>query len=107
MKCKEAQRLVQSFVEDTISSRDLEAFIEHVQGCGSCMEELAIQFLVTEGMRSLEHGDSFDLQKELLAKLEKASRRAKLHRLFMRGLYFLEMAVLLAILAVTIVVIFL
>lgn len=47
-------------------------------------EELVIQFLVTEGMRCLEDGDAFDLQRELELRLAEAKRKVRFHMAFLK-----------------------
>ena len=46
-------------------SETAEKFIAHIESCQECMEEVSIQFLITEGMNRLEQGDTFELKKEL------------------------------------------
>ena len=70
MICKEIEKMIPSFLEDDLDTDDLREFMEHVERCNDCMEELSIQFLVTEGMARLESGSVFDLQNELLERLE-------------------------------------
>ena len=78
MICKEIEKMIPSFLEDDLDTDDLREFMEHVERCNDCMEELSIQFLVTEGMARLELGSVFDLQNELLERLENAEHTLKL-----------------------------
>ena len=59
MICKEIEKMIPSFLEDDLDTDDLREFMEHVERCNDCMEELSIQFLVTEGMARLESGSVF------------------------------------------------
>jgi len=77
MICKEIEKMIPSFLEDDLDTDDLREFMEHVERCNDCMEELSIQFLVTEGMARLESGNVFDLQNELLERLENAEHTLK------------------------------
>ena len=77
MICKEIEKMIPSFLEDDLDTDDLREFMEHVERCNDCMEELSIQFLVTEGMSRLESGNVFDLQNELLERLENAEHTLK------------------------------
>lgn len=63
--------------------RTLRKFNEHMDTCKECHEELAIQFLVAEGMQHLEEGDAFDLQRELEIRRIEAENRAKYHSLLL------------------------
>lgn len=65
MTCKEAEKLIPVFLEDDLDTDDLREFMEHIDECGECKEELSIQFLVKEGLSRLEAGSVFDLKNEL------------------------------------------
>ncbi|NLL79814.1 MAG: zf-HC2 domain-containing protein [Clostridiales bacterium] len=107
MECREAERLVGKFIDDEMDSVELSDFLEHVEHCGSCMEELSIQFLVEEGMHRLEEGNTFDLQNELLSRLDAARKQVMRRKTVFKALYYGEMAAIILILILTIVVIIL
>ncbi len=65
LDCKDYEKLIPNFLEDKLSTLMTEKFIEHIENCPDCMEELSIQFLITEGMSRLEEGSTFELAKEL------------------------------------------
>ena len=93
MNCKEAEKKIPSFLQDDLDGSKLEEFVEHVESCSECNEELSIQFLVTEGLERLEEGNNFNLQEELLMKLEGAEHRINVHRMLWYILLCLEAAV--------------
>ena len=97
MNCKEAEKKIPSFLQDDLDGSKLEEFVEHVESCPECKEELSIQFLVAEGLERLEEGNNFNLQKELLMKLEGAEHRIAVHRMLWYILMCLEAAVAAAI----------
>lgn len=97
MNCKDAEKEIPSFLEDDLDGSRLEEFVEHVEGCPECKEELSIQFLVTEGLERLEGGNNFNLQEELLMKLEGAEHRINVRRMLWYTLACLEAAVAAAI----------
>lgn len=97
MNCKETEKKIPSFLQDELDGAKLEEFIEHVENCPECKEELSIQFLVTEGLERLEGGNNFNLQEELLMKLEGAEHRINVHRMLWYILACLETAVVAAI----------
>lgn len=80
MNCKEAERDITRFLNYNMDDRDLEGFIEHMETCRSCYEELAIQYLVETGMERLEEGGGFDLTAELAARMKAAKRRITVRR---------------------------
>lgn len=97
MNCKEAEKQIPSFLQDDLDGIRLEEFVEHVESCPECEEELTIQFLVTEGLERLEGGNNFNLQEELFMKLESAGHRINVHRMLWYILLCLEAAVAAAI----------
>lgn len=63
--CKDYEKLIPDFLANKLDSKTLEKVICHLENCQECMEEVSIQFLITEGMNRLEQGDTFELAKEL------------------------------------------
>lgn len=97
MNCKETEKKIPSFLGDDLDGSKLEEFVEHIESCPECKEELSIQFLVVEGLERLEEGKNFNLQEELLMKLEEAEHRIGVHRTLWYTLLCLEAAVVAAI----------
>ena len=90
LTCKQAEKLISSFLQDEMDNRTKKRFLAHVEGCGSCLEELSIQFLVTTGMQRLEQGDTFDLNRELKFKMAPEKRHLHILASLQRGLYATE-----------------
>ncbi len=97
MNCKEAEKKISSFLQDDLDGRDLAEFVEHIDECPECMEELSIQFLVAEGLEQLEKGNSFNLQEALHYQLADADHKIRLNRTLRHILIWLEAAVAVAI----------
>ncbi len=72
--CKQTEKQIPAFLEDRMDRRQERLFLEHIDGCPSCKEELSIQFLVTTGLKRLENGDNFDLNRELAGKIRQEKR---------------------------------
>lgn len=70
LDCKDYEKLIPDFLTDKLDSETAEKFIEHIENCPECMEEVSIQFLITEGMNRLEQGSTFELAKELSTLIE-------------------------------------
>lgn len=105
MTCKEAEKKIPAFIKNQLTYGELEKFIDHMEECPVCREEMSIQYLVAEGMVRLEDGGAFDLNKELNNLMENAKKKVRVHK----GLQYLgiglEIAALLAILTVILVMI--
>ena len=48
MDCRTAEGLVNRYIEHELPVNELEEFLEHVQNCPSCYEELETYFIVHE-----------------------------------------------------------
>ncbi len=89
MECREAQRCVQAFLKDELDRRTAEKFVEHVQDCDECMEELTIEYLLLEGISRLENADDIDVRSELEEKLDRVRHRKKMYSRLKTGLFLL------------------
>lgn len=97
MECKEMQKKIPRYLNDELNSRETLQFINHVEHCMECKEELSIQYLVLEGTARLEDGSSFDLNKELKAKLENSRAGVRRKRKMNAILYTMEIFAFFAI----------
>ncbi|NLL77932.1 MAG: zf-HC2 domain-containing protein [Clostridiales bacterium] len=80
MDCKEINKMIPAFLNKELSGRELDDFMEHISKCPECKEELSIQFLVLEGMVSLQDGNTFDLRKRLDKQLDEARRKIRIRK---------------------------
>ncbi len=93
MTCKDAEKLIPYFLDDALDNRDLSDFLNHVDHCPGCKEELTIQFLVKVGMQRLEDGNTFNLSTELEHLLADSKKRLNARRYLVLTSYVLEMTV--------------
>ncbi len=61
----EFEERIPGFLQDRLSNGELERFLDHYDRCRECREELAVRYLIEEGLSRLETGEPFNLQKEL------------------------------------------
>ncbi len=61
----EFEMQIPDFLRDRLSNEELEQFLNHYDHCKDCKEELAVRYLIEEGLSRLETGEPFHLQKEL------------------------------------------
>ena len=54
MDCKKAQSLVTSYITRKLNDKDLEEFLEHVNTCDECYEELEIYYTVHYTLERLD-----------------------------------------------------
>lgn len=102
MNCRAAEEMVTGYIAHTLSMKELEEFLEHVQHCSSCYEELETYFIVHAAMMQLndeEESAVLDLQNLLDQDLKKSRRyirRKKLEHVLTAVLFFIMIAALLA-----------
>lgn len=89
MDCKETQHCIQLFLKDELDDDTAQKFVEHVRSCNECMEELTIEYLLSEGMSRLENADDIDVQKELEEMLNRTMVRVKRKKQLKAGLFLL------------------
>ena len=77
MNCQTAESMVNRYIEHDLSVDELEDFLEHVENCPSCYDELETYFIVHAAMQQLDE-ESRD------STLEEDIRRSKHYILKMR-----------------------
>ncbi len=77
MNCTKAQSLITPFINDKLSLKELESFIDHVQVCKSCREELEVYYTLLTAMKQLEQDQelSNNYRVELSEKIEQMQER--------------------------------
>ena len=71
MTCREAERLVTPYIQDKLSGDELEAFLEHLEHCRNCQEELEIYFMVDVG------SGTFDIMGALQKRIAESYARVR------------------------------
>lgn len=54
MNCIEVQRLIMPFINKELDIDQLEDFVNHVNTCSNCMEELEVYYVLLSGMKQLD-----------------------------------------------------
>ena len=104
MTCKEAEQMVMPYINDELTDKELEAFLDHVYSCGSCYEELEIYYTLYAGLAQLDGEnqgqDMHNLLQEALYASEQRVRARKLFNIYYAFSQVLAMAAL-AVIIVT------
>lgn len=80
MDCREAQSLINQFIDDRMDDDTAKAFIEHVRKCPSCYDDLEVNYTVMTVIRLLEDGDeTLNLPKQLDRKIEEKELKIQQH----------------------------
>lgn len=86
MNCRIAEGMVNKYIDHTLPLNDLEDFLEHIENCSSCYDELATYFIVHKAMQQLDEKqedtvlDFKELLEEDIRKSRRYIRRKKFHR---------------------------
>ena len=106
MDCKEVQRSITAFLDEELDGRSAERFLNHIEKCPECREELSIQYLVKEGMVRLEEGGSFDLGKDLKELISESYKKIKKQRIANACIYSMEVFAVIAVIFILVLVFF-
>ena len=102
MNCKDVDKMIPLFLDDDLDNENLSDFINHIENCPECKEELTIQFLVKEGMQRLESGNTFNLRMELDNLIRDAKKRLTFRKYLVFSSLILELTVV-ALAAITVI----
>ena len=70
MTCREAERLVTPYIQDKLSGDELEAFLEHLEHCRNCQEDV--------GLKQLDTGSgTFDIMGALQKRIAESYARVR------------------------------
>lgn len=81
MNCLEAQGLIMKYINNELSPIDLENFLEHIDKCPDCKEELEIYYVLTTGMQQLDNDyvDTYNFHDAFEKQLEKSRKDMELN----------------------------
>lgn len=77
MNCRIAEGMVSRYINHTLKVDELEEFLEHVESCSSCYDELETYFIVQEAITKLDNEDTetvLDFKNLLQQDLKKSKR---------------------------------
>lgn len=76
MTCKEAESLVMPYIRNELTDEELQEFLEHIEHCPECREELEIYFTVDVGIRQLDSETGiYNIKGALEAAIEQSRQR--------------------------------
>lgn len=73
MTCNEAQRYITPFINDELEPDKIEGFLNHVERCSECREELEVYYTLLNGMKQLNEEENLpnDFHQAFLHKMRK------------------------------------
>ncbi len=54
MTCKEVEQMIMPYINDELTDKQLGPFLEHINACKSCYEELEIYYTIYAGLSQLD-----------------------------------------------------
>ncbi len=74
MNCLEARKCMYDYLNGNLDELKLRGFLDHLEECSECMEELRITHMVYSGVAKLDDGsdDNMDLDREFRRNLEQS-----------------------------------
>ena len=88
--CRQAEAMVTKYINHTLSTNELEDFLDHIEHCSSCYDELETYFIVHKAIQQLdekEDGTVYNFRKLL----EQDIHRTRRHIRQKKGLHFLSL----------------
>lgn len=88
--CRQAEAMVTKYINHTLSTNELEDFLDHIEHCSSCYDELETYFIVHKAIQQLdekEDGTVYNFRKLL----EQDIHRTRRHIHQKKGLHFLSL----------------
>ena len=101
MKCEDAIKNMARFVNHNMTTKELGEFLEHIDTCPSCYEELETYYTVAIALHYLDQndGEGYNIPLRLKHNLEEARNRVRREKR-----YYVILHVLLIVLVVTLLI---
>lgn len=85
MKCIEAQQLIKPYLKKELSDRELERFLDHVENCPECYDELEIYFVIYEALEDSgeeREADRYNFKEKLRQDIKNSRRYLHLRKAY-------------------------
>ena len=74
MNCIRAQQLVKPYLDGQLSDREVEAFLDHVDHCEVCRDELEVYYLIDRTLADGEEDGNYNFIEKLSRRIEQSRR---------------------------------
>ena len=81
MKCQDMERYIPLFIDDKLSGLRMREFIDHIEDCSVCFDEMETNYLLKEALLRLEDDGSYNLHGELMNKIKNTKRCVEVHEI--------------------------
>ena len=73
MDCKRIQSMIIPYIRDELNNEDLELFLDHINSCKECREELEIYYIIEVGLNADKNTENLNIQKSLVEKIRESN----------------------------------
>lgn len=80
MDCRTAQQKIMPYIQRTLPDEEMEEFLDHVDGCRECAEELEVYFTICYALQKLDQDDTESLDMKYFLKQDMTQARAHLQK---------------------------
>jgi len=103
MTCKEAQQLIMPYINDELTDKELTPFLDHINNCKDCYEELEVYYTLYAGLAQLDgKNEGQDMRNLLPEALYVSHRRVRGRKMFNLSYLLMEILAMLVLLGVVI-----
>lgn len=81
MKCQDMERYITLFINDKLTGTRLKEFIEHIETCEGCFDEMETNYLLKEALNRLTVEGSYDLHGDLMRKIKNLKKCVEVHEM--------------------------
>ena len=82
---------IPDFFSDSLEEWELRSFLRHYDACSDCRDEVAIQYLIHEGLARVESGTAFNFEREMNEYLDEERKRLLRREWFTRLTFGVEL----------------
>ncbi len=77
MDCREVEKNIDPFIQNTLQVSEIGPFLEHIEECPQCFNELDIRYMMSRGLQCLDDESitNYDFRDALITKLEREKKR--------------------------------
>lgn len=82
MNCLEARKYIYDFVQENWEEDSLEDFLQHIETCPDCKEELRVTHMIYHGLRSLDGKENMPIDRSYRKMEEEAEHFLRVGHFF-------------------------
>lgn len=90
MDCRTAESMVNRYIDRTLNEKELDEFIQHIENCSSCYDELETYYIVHEATKQLDQEGAESefnikglLEEDLMRTKKEVYRKTKMFRMIL------------------------